>query len=563
MRSFEIFINDGTPETKFQGVPIRTSVTVVGQNEDSVVDIRMPPQYVRLVRLKSLTATGFDLAELQVYGTGFVPEAVYISNVFDFRDLALLGRLRWVQEQVGDPELSRIAVRTRSGTDPEPVQFNKVRPSERIFRVGGTSAPPSSGEVPWKFAADVEDEELKTLVEDVLDNQSVPLRDAIQAFTALSSGQQSTLALSEADYENLHGADKGDIRNDRTNWSGWSPPYPPGAIVAAATLGAEGGGVPIVSPSPRRYFQFMIECFSDEFESAIGVGGLSFEALSPPFAAELVGEIVPRTAALGEEEHFTYALRSAFRPGQDRGFNRLQIDTPLRVEKVGLVQLRHPDGRVEEADFTGVSLEELPVTGAGGFAIVEVEERSFTVEFPTIAEDGAQLRVNFDHAVLRFGTTFTGHALSTQEGGQLAQSLVAGNAADLGVEDRDLVAVGTPFEGNLSVAVPISGELLVNVRAAPQVFTPNEDGINDQGVIHYDLTNVGRPVEVDVAIYDLAGRPVRRLYTDADISGRFARPWDGKNDAGEIVPPGHYLFSVTLDAETGQTRDVGAIGVAY
>ena len=45
--------------------------------------------------------------------------------------------MRWVQEQVGDAQLSRIAVRTRTGIDPEPVEFNKVRPGEQIFRVGG------------------------------------------------------------------------------------------------------------------------------------------------------------------------------------------------------------------------------------------------------------------------------------------------------------------------------------------------------------------------------------------------------------------------------------------
>ena len=137
MRSFEIFINDGTPDTQREGVPIRTSVALEGQNEEAVVDIRIPPQYVRFVRLKSLTALGFDIAEFQVFGTGFVPEAVYISNIFDFGDLALLGHVRWAQEQVGDPQLSRIAVRTRTGIDPEPVEFNKVRPGEQIFRVGG------------------------------------------------------------------------------------------------------------------------------------------------------------------------------------------------------------------------------------------------------------------------------------------------------------------------------------------------------------------------------------------------------------------------------------------
>ena len=235
MRSFEIFINDGTPDTQREGVPIRTSVALEGQNEEAVVDIRIPPQYVRFVRLKSLTALGFDLAEFQVFGTGFVPEALYISNIFDFGDLALLGHVRWVQEQVGDSQLSRIAVRTRTGMDPEPVEFNKVRPGEQIFRVGGGNvglqedgAGVSSGSlstkevgVPWKFAEDVEDAALQALVAEVLDNEDVDLRDAVQAFEALSPEERALVELSEADYQQLPRGARATIRNDVSNWSAW------------------------------------------------------------------------------------------------------------------------------------------------------------------------------------------------------------------------------------------------------------------------------------------------------------------------------------------------------
>lgn len=581
MRSFEIFINDGTPDTQREGVPIRTSVALEGQNEEAVVDIRIPPQYVRFVRLKSLTALGFDIAEFQVFGTGFVPEAVYISNIFDFGDLALLGHVRWVQEQVGDPQLSRIAVRTRTGIDPEPVEFNKVRPGEKIFRVGGgnvglqsdgagvssgtgISSGLGSGEVgvPWKFAKDIEDEALQALVAEVLDNEEVDLRDAVQAFNTLSQEEREQVTLSEADYKKLARGDRATIRNDVSNWSAWSPPYPASSIVSLADLGSEGAGGPIVSPSPRRYFQFMIEFFSDDFEAATGVGGLSFDVLPSPFAEELIAEIGPRSAALGEKTDFTYAVRSKFRSGQDRGFNRLRIATPLRVERVGVVRIQPPEGDVLEADFSGAVLDELPVV-RGDFAVVEVADDAFAIEFPTVGEDDAELRVSFENAVLRFGTTFSGQVFNTASEGQLGQSVVAGNAADLGEGDPDTQALGTPFEGNLSVKVPISGELLINVRAQPSVFTPNGDGVNDRAELQYDLTNVGRPTPLRVVIFDLAGRPVRHLYDALDQSGRFARLWDGRDDEGQLVPPGNYVFSVALDAKTGQARSVAAVVVAY
>ena len=581
MRSFEIFINDGTPDTQREGVPIRQSVALEGQNVEQVVDILIPPQYVRFVRLKSLTALGFDIAEFQVFGTGFVPEAVYISNVFDFGDLALLGNLRWVQEQLGDPQLSRIAIRTRTGTDPEPVEFNKLRPGERIFRVGGGNASlaqdgagVSSGRgvasglggvgaaVPWKFAADVEDETLKALVEQVLDNEEVDLRDAVQAFNALPQNERELVSLGEVDYNKLARGDRAAIRNDVSNWSEWSPPYSPGGIVAAAALADDAAGGPIVSPGPRRYFQFMVEFFSYDFESAIGVGGLSFDVLPSPFAEALVAEIGPRSAAQGKTTQFTYAVLSKLRPGQDRGFNRLRIATPLRVERVGGVRIQRPEGQPVTADFSGMLLTELPAV-QGEFAVVDIADDSFTIEFPTISEDGTELRVIFENAVLRFGTTFGGQALNTDSGGVLGQALVAGNAADLGPGDADAQPLGTPFEGNLSVEVPISGQLLANVRARPPVFTPNGDGVNDRTEFQYDLTNVGSPTPLVVEVYDLAGRPVRRLYDALDESGRFVRAWDGRDDAGQAVPPGHYVFCVSLAARTGEAQAVGIVAVAY
>ena len=89
-------------------------------------------------------------------------------DIFDFGDLALLGNLRWVQEEIGDPNLSEVIVRTRTGRDAQPIQYNKVRPGERIFRVGGgaqsgnrSGTTSNSDEVPWKWADEVADADLK------------------------------------------------------------------------------------------------------------------------------------------------------------------------------------------------------------------------------------------------------------------------------------------------------------------------------------------------------------------------------------------------------------------
>ena len=571
LRGYEIFINDGTPENSFEGVPILQTVAVETQNDQSVVDVRIAPQYVRFVRLKVLTAAGFDLAEFQIFGTGFVPEASYVSNIFDFGDLALFGNLRWIQEAEGDANLSSSRVRTRTGVDPNPVEFNKVRPGERIFRVGGgAQAGNRSGtstanvEVPWKWADAVDDAELKALVEEVLDNDEVDVREAIGVFKDLTLDQQALVTLDEADYSALRGEDKGGIRDDVNNWSGWSPPYPASGIVGQDQLPIDGAGVPISSPGPRRYFQFSIDFFSADFESAAVVGGLAFDVVSPPFAQELIAEISPRSAAVGKNTRFLYAVRNKS-SGQQRGFDAFEIETPLRVESIGRVRIQRPGSEVQEADFSGASLANLP-QASNGISIDEVLDDRFAISFPLIEEDGTVLEVEFDNGVLRFGTTFVGRAFNRSVETTLGQGVVAGNAADLsqsGFADSDIQPVGTPIADNLSVAVPISKELLANVAVNSPVFTPNGDGVNDRVLIQYDITNIARLSPVKVSIFDLSGRLVRVLVDSEAISGRFAQPWDGRDDDGVYVPPGHYAFSVSLQAGTGQVRKIGVVGVAY
>lgn len=60
-----------------------------------------------------------------------------------------------------------------------------------------------------------------------------------------------------------------------------------------------------------------------------------------------------------------------------------------------------------------------------------------------------------------------------------------------------------------------------------------------------------RAAAVDLAVYDLAGRLVRRLDAEAGDQERTLR-WDGRDDAGRDVPSGVYLLR--LGTSTGQWR---------
>ena len=79
-----------------------TSFKLELQNDQPVVDLRIPPQYLRFLRLKSQTVVGFEIAEFRVFGAGFVPGALYISNVYDLGDnWGVWGKIRWIEESLG------------------------------------------------------------------------------------------------------------------------------------------------------------------------------------------------------------------------------------------------------------------------------------------------------------------------------------------------------------------------------------------------------------------------------------------------------------------------------
>jgi flagellar hook assembly protein FlgD len=62
---------------------------------------------------------------------------------------------------------------------------------------------------------------------------------------------------------------------------------------------------------------------------------------------------------------------------------------------------------------------------------------------------------------------------------------------------------------------------------------------------------------VRLAVYDIAGRAVRRLVDrDAAAPGAYSATWDGRDDAGRAVPGGVYFYRLETDGGTRSTRVV-------
>lgn len=220
LRGYELFLNDGLPQNLFgSGQPIFTSPVVRdADNSDTTVVADIEPQFVRYIELKSITTLGFEIDEIEVYGTGFVPVASYVSEVLDLGEEVVWGAINWVEQRAGRSGDSRVEVRVRSGRDTTPDIYY------RSVALGGGKT------------------------------EIVP---------TTSEGD----TLTQATYEKLRENEQGPITVDVENWSQWQ-------IVAS--------GEDLSLPAPRHYFQFRINFANRNLEAGRAIDDLSFEFDRPP-----------------------------------------------------------------------------------------------------------------------------------------------------------------------------------------------------------------------------------------------------------------------------------------
>lgn len=85
-------------------------------------------------------------------------------------------------------------------------------------------------------------------------------------------------------------------------------------------------------------------------------------------------------------------------------------------------------------------------------------------------------------------------------------------------------------------------------RPAQRVITPNGDSANDS----LDFTFLDQVSEIRVEIFDITGQRIRSL------AGVGTVPWNGRNDSGEVVESGVYIYQYTDSGE----RISGLVAVA-
>jgi len=462
MRGYELWVNPTRPSLASPNILVERNT----ENDESIVDIAVPPQYVRILMLKSLVNVPFEIDEIEVYGTGFLQSAQYLTDIIDLGQRATIGPIRWVENAIEDREFSELEVRVRTGHDDTPLHYRRILPR-----------------TPGAF------------------------------------GPSGTEFVTPEEYFRLDHGERAPYIADTDNCS---PNFP----IANGQL--------ITAPSPRRYVQFQVD-FSGGLFQTREMDLLEFDYITPPIADELVAEVFPRLAQAEEPATFRYAVRLR-QNGEIRGFDRLEVDTNVGVTDIREVKLNGADTP---------------------FDIEFIREEGFAIRFPLVATDSTLLELTFDLPIFRFGTTFSGRAYNSRAL-SVPQALVPGHALNFGPGDIDELS-------GLAVSIPKPqiGKLVGEIAIKSRVFTPNDDGVNDEFEVFFNILQLTREAPIRFEIYDLSGRRLHVVFTGEHGIGPVTAIWDGRLANGSTVLPGMYVWALRVEADAFDEVHTGTIAVAY
>ena len=163
-----------------------------------------------------------------------------------------------------------------------------------------------------------------------------------------------------------------------------------------------------------------------------------------------------------------------------------------------------------------------------------------------------KLRIGLETVLYSEAGEFGGEVFNRSEQ-SLLQKVEGGDVSeDLGSNQLLVVASALSQTGVL-------GEVVVGAG----IFTPQGDGVNDQLSINYTLFRVRQASEVTVGMHALDGRRIWQAQPGAQSAGRHMVRWDGRDEAGQLVPPGVYLARVEVATDKGGEVRVQPIAVVY
>ena len=359
-------------------IPLDIPLASNKQNFDPVIDISFPLQYLQLFRMQLIPDAGgrfsrFAIAELEVYGRGFVPEARWESVVIDLGEAVNIGQVsfavsRWRREGdqlVSAPGASAGAtVAVKTGRDDSPITYFSYN-------------------------------DLQLPVE-VTRKEYDRLKPRIFSWDPPAVGW------------------RGPIVEDEDNWSFWSAPQ------------RLSGQRPLVPKG--RYLQLRVQLQTDSLWEFTRLDSLEVQ-FSPLLADRVLGEVAVadrlqppgKTAQVeaGKPTEFVYDLRAEFGEDERAGFDAVRIVTPA-AGRFRSLEMGEPLAAVDLAAEDVIS-----------------EEKGFVVFLPRRVERGAEnrLRLRFETAVYGASEQMRAEVFE-RVGATLPQEVEAGDVSDeLGTDD--------------------------------------------------------------------------------------------------------------------------------
>jgi hypothetical protein len=510
MEAFELHLNDGAT---FDGSrrPIYSSLRRVENNDEMVVEVDFATLDVRFIQLKNLSKAVFNLAEVEVYGQGFVPTSSYISELHLFDNPVNFGRLLIAATRLGDETIEGkdapvCYLQLRSGANDTPLNYF------RRDRETGNETEVSLNEF-----------------EKQLPRLAYFRQDPISGEDIEEVARNDYLALPVEEQGSTRDFVQGGIRVDSKNWSVWSSPL---------KIDASGDYEFLPDlPSPRSYAQFRV-FFEGDAENTIRIDSFELE-YAPLLASLAMGEVAlasdpaPENGIVvvpaGLDTTFIYDISVGFDENGLEGFRGVKLEALPPPAFVGL-EMGEPLVPVETFD-------------------VETTEDGFQVFFAPVDEQNNQpIRVIFRQKALEHNTPINAWLLGADGG--LSQPVFAGNASN----------EVTTNALNIYTTDPASA---LRVAFSNSILTPNGDGINDATEIAYTMIQFTDGIQVDIDIFDLAGRRVRQLHSASQSAGDYRAVWDGRNDGDEAVPPGNYICLIKAESQARTFTTAKVVGVVY
>lgn len=557
-----------------------------------------PPKKVQVLVMRSEMPGGqwWELAEFEAYGHGYAQGAAYVTEIidvgtstprlrryFDPADLARPVAFENIQtrddnnnSQIDPAELA--SARLARQFDPEavgqPVTWGRVRWHGKVEGGGGNvlvRVRAGTSLDTHVYQRKVGSGVFSPFIEKpiVLDWPQPGSR--IDAFSYVALQINERARASGLPYNTL--SDRDGLAG---GWTPWSAPF---SFADGLVDRDGGGGVVLPLPPLTRYIQFRFDFESTE-TSGVSLDYLEFD-FAPPIATRgVVAEIFPDTTAqLGWPASFQYVMKPDLET-TDLGFNRIDIAVPspetaidtLLVDdlvwtqmlpgapaglgeaeaRVYVDRLRHSRAWLDSAQLSGRTFASaVYLDSASGLTKMGIKTRLLRpADFPRGQDK--EIQINFHTPVFKLLTEFQSWIWNDTQQGGAQQPTRPGNATDRLPSDQ------------VGVTVLQAEETLSLRRIAPNPFTPNGDGINDEAVFDFGLFLVTDQVAVEVVIYDLAGQTVRRVGPIAAGAGVQQISWDGRDDAGRPVLPGLYLYRLFVDSDTEKSKAaMGTIGVGY